>query len=212
MNGGLELSFELSLDQVSRTFGSRRALKPLTASVSTGQVMVVTGPNGSGKSTLLKIVARLMRPTSGRVTWRSDGKELGIEASRTLLGMVSPDLTLYDELTAIENLAFFSRVRGVAGTRASSERILAELGLAGRGDDLVGAFSSGMKQRLKFAFALMHRPRLLLLDEPTSNLDEQGVLMVRGLIEAARNDTCIVIATNEPEEVLWGDFVIKLGT
>lgn len=207
------MPFQLSIEQVSRVFGSRRALKGVTALVSTGQVMVVTGPNGSGKSTLLKIAARLMRPTSGRITWRDDCRELGIEASRTVLGMVSPDLTLYDELTAIENLMFFSRARGAAsmGTRASAQGILAELGLGGRGDDLVGAFSSGMKQRLKYAFALMHSPKLLLLDEPTANLDEQGSSMVRGLVESARHNTCVVIATNEPEEVRWGDFVIQLG-
>ncbi len=173
--------------------------------------MVVTGPNGSGKSTLLKIAARLMRPTSGQVTWRADGRELGIETARTVLGMVSPDLTLYDELTAVENLMFFSRVRGLAGARGAAPGLLAQLGLAGRGDDLVGTFSSGMKQRLKYAFALMHHPSLLLLDEPTANLDEQGSAMVRGIIDAARRDTCIVMATNEPEEVSWGDFVIKLG-
>jgi len=173
--------------------------------------MVVTGPNGSGKSTLLKIAARLMRPTSGQVTWRADGRELGIEAARTVLGMVSPDLTLYDELTAVENLMFFSRARGLAGARGAAPNLLAQLGLAGRGDDLVGTFSSGMKQRLKYAFALMHHPSLLLLDEPTANLDEQGSAMVRGIIDAARRDTCIVMATNEPEEVSWGDFVIKLG-
>ncbi|MGB4337321.1 MAG: ABC transporter ATP-binding protein [Bacillota bacterium] len=223
--------FELSLEQVSHSFGKRRVLTSVSAAVRAGQVMVVTGPNGSGKSTLIKIAARLIRPASGRVVWRAGGRELGMDAAKGVVGLVSPELTLYDELTAIENLLFFARVRGWSGhglvrwrglagaedvaagggARARARAILEQVGLEGRGDDLVGTYSSGMKQRLKYAFALMHSPALLLLDEPTANLDEAGTEIVRRIIAEARGSACVVVATNEPEEVTWGDAVIRLG-
>lgn len=223
--------FELSLEQVSHSFGKRRVLTSVSAAVRAGQVMVVTGPNGSGKSTLIKIAARLIRPASGRVVWRAGGRELGMDAAKGVVGLVSPELTLYDELTAIENLLFFARVRGWSGhglvrwrglagaedvaagggARARARAILEQVGLEGRGDDLVGTYSSGMKQRLKYTFALMHSPALLLLDEPTANLDEAGTEIVRRIIAEARGSACVVVATNEPEEVTWGDAVIRLG-
>ena len=223
--------FELSLEQVSHSFGKRRVLTSVSAAVRAGQVMVVTGPNGSGKSTLIKIAARLIRPASGRVVWRAGGRELGMDAAKGVVGLVSPELPLYDELTAIENLLYFARVRGRSGhglvrwrglagaedvaagggARARARAILEQVGLEGRGDDLVGTYSSGMKQRLKYAFALMHSPALLLLDEPTANLDEAGTEIVRRIIAEARGSACVVVATNEPEEVTWGDAVIRLG-
>ena len=210
--------FELSLEQVSHSFGKRRVLTSVSAAVRARQVMVVTGPNGSGKSTLIKIAARLIRPASGRVVWRAGGRELGMDAAKGVVGLVSPELTLYDELTAIENLLFFARVRGWSGhglvrwrglagaedvaagggARARARAILEQVGLEGRGDDLVGTYSSGMKQRLKYAFALMHSPALLLLDEPTANLDEAGTEIVRRIIAEARGSACVVVATNEP--------------
>ena len=125
--------------------------------------------------------------------------------------MVSPDLTLYDELSAAENLRFFAQVRGLSATPEFVGSLLDRFGLGGRGGDLVRAYSSGMKQRLKYAFALMHDPPLLILDEPTANLDERGVALVHDTIAQARLRKCVVMATNEPEEVRLGDVVIQLG-
>ncbi len=125
--------------------------------------------------------------------------------------MVSPDLTVYDEMSAIENLRFFAQVRGLGAGPELAKSLLDRFGLGGRGRDLVGAYSSGMKQRLKYAFALMHDPPLLLLDEPTANLDERGIALVHDTIAQARLSKCIVIATNEPEEVRLGDVIIQLG-
>jgi heme exporter protein A len=183
----------------------------ITASVGHGEVLVVTGPNGSGKSTLLMVIAGLLRPTRGRVVAALDGKPLALADRREWLGMVAPDLTLYPELTALENLRFFEQVRGRVPREKELAALLERVGLAGRGQDQVGTFSSGMRQRLKYAFALAHAPRVLLLDEPTANLDVAGVSMVEGVIAEQRRRGVLVLATNEPEEVRHGDRCLALG-
>ena len=203
--------FELVLESVSKSYGARQVLRSVSATVRTGQVLAITGPNGSGKSTLIKAVCRLIRPTHGRILWKLGGKEVPAEARRKIIGFVSPDLMFYDELTAAENLRFFAQVRGMKIADEDIESALDSLHLGGRGSDVVGSYSSGMKQRLKYAYALQHDPPLLLLDEPTANLDTQGVSLVHDLIEDSKRSKCIVIATNEPEEVGLGDIVIKLG-
>jgi heme exporter protein A len=208
--GGSDL-VQLELEAVSKRFGRRRVFEALSVDVRQGQVLVVTGQNGSGKSTLLMVIAGLLRPTRGRVVVSVDGKPLAPESRREWLGMVAPDLTLYPELTARENLRFFERVRGREPRDGVLIELLERVGLAGRGDDLVSTFSSGMRQRLKYAFALAHGPKLLLLDEPTANLDVAGVSMVEELIAEQRERGILVLATNEPDEVRHGDRRIALG-
>ena len=129
-----------------------------------------------------------------------------------MVGVVGPDLALYHELTALENLAFFAQLRGLSGDAGQLNGLLARVGLGGRGNDLVGSYSSGMRQRLKYAQAIMHRPRLLFLDEPTANLDEAGSDIVAGIIAEQRCRGLLVLATNEPEEVRFGDEVLRLGS
>jgi heme exporter protein A len=200
----------LQLEAVSKRFGRRRVFEGLTVEVGHGEVLVITGANGSGKSTLLQVIAGLLRPTRGRVVVSLDGKPLAEADRREWLGMVSPDLTLYPELTALENLRFFELVRGREPREKELSALLERVGLQGRGGDRVGTYSSGMRQRLKYAFALSHAPRLLLLDEPTANLDVSGVSMVEQVIAEQRGRGILVLATNEPEEVRHGDRSLAL--
>jgi heme exporter protein A len=201
----------LRLEGVSKRFGRRRVFEGLTVEVCHGEVLVVTGANGSGKSTLLQVIAGLLRPTRGRVVTTLDGKTLAEADRREWLGVVSPDLTLYPELTALENLRFFERVRGRDPREKELDALLERVGLRGRGGDRVGTFSSGMRQRLKYAFALSHTPHLLLLDEPTANLDVAGVSMVEQVIAEQRGRGVLVLATNEPQEARHGDRSLALG-
>jgi len=201
----------LSLAGVSKRFGRRRVFEGVNAEVGRGEVLVVVGPNGAGKSTLLLVIAGLLRPTRGQVVVSVDGKALPYENRRQWLGMVAPDLTLYQELTALENLRFFERVRGRVPREADLEALLERVGLEGRERDLVGTYSSGMRQRLKYAFALAHAPKVLLLDEPTANLDASGVSMVEEVIAEQRRRGVLVLATNEPEEARFGDHCVALG-
>lgn len=206
-------ALSVTLQNVSHRFGMRAVFHDVSLRIAAGQVGVITGANGSGKSTLLKIVAGLLAPTSGEATVCVGGVCLDSQARRAALGYVSPDLTLYKELTGAENLAFFARLRGKTLSTEEMRALLGEVGLRGRGRDLVGGYSSGMRQRLKYAFALLARPPILILDEPTANLDVDGMAIVEQLIAAQRERAgggLTLIGTNEPREVTWGDQVVRL--
>lgn len=200
------------LQDVAHRFGHRPVFAPVRAQVRSGQVLAITGPNGSGKSTLLRIIAGLLPATQGTVTVTVGGQVQDAFQRRRFIGYVAPDLTLYRELTGVENLQFFARLQGIALSREVLTTLLATVGLRGRGRDPVRTYSSGMRQRLKYAFALLHRPPVLLLDEPTANLDMDGRAMVENLIarHRTRPDGVVILATNEPGEVVWGDMVVRL--
>jgi heme exporter protein A len=200
----------IELHKVGKRYGRLRVFRDMGAEVRSGQVLVIAGRNGSGKSTLLRIVAGLARPTSGQVVFYEEDRVLAPEERRRRSGLVAVDVAMYGELTAWENLSFFARVRNLRLSSEEGERALAEVGLAGRADDLVQTYSSGMRQRLKYACALLHRPPFLLLDEPGSNLDEAGRAIVEGIIGRQRERGLVVLATNEPREVAYGDIVLRV--
>ncbi len=201
------------LNKVSHNFGARRVFSPLETSFQSGETGVVTGINGSGKSTLFRIIAGLLQPAGGSVDMLHGAESLDALARRAHIGYVSPDLTLYRELTGVENLQFFSELQGRELRKAELAELLTEVGLKGRGRDLVGSYSSGMRQRLKYAFALLNAPPILLLDEPTANLDIAGMEMVERIVARQREHPqggITLIATNEPRELDWGDRLIRL--
>ena len=187
-------------------------LAGLSLTLRAGETLVVAGANGSGKSTLLRLLCGLQRPSAGEVIYQVGGRRLRPSEARHLIGWVAPDLQLYRELTALENLEFFAQVRGLRRTRAELEALLGEIGLPGRGDDLLAAYSSGMAQRLRYAYALLHQPPVLLLDEPTATLDERGAAVVERIVEAQRARGITVIATNDQRELRYGDYVLRLET
>ena len=166
-------------------------------------IVAVTGPNGAGKTTLLKVLAALLRPGRGELRWEEGGRPIEPRAVRLRAGFAGPEIGLYEDLSGLENLAFFARARGLPWSDAEGRRELARLGLEGRGDERVGAYSSGMKQRVKLAFALQGRPRLVLLDEPGSNLDAEGRATTAALVREAAGEALVVVATNEASEAAW---------
>jgi heme exporter protein A len=185
-----------------RRFGRLTVLGGVSASVAAGQTLLVTGRNGSGKSTLLRCLAGLLLPDSGTIDYREDegdGGPLDAAARRRRTGLVAPDLAFYGELTAAENLDFFARLRGV--DRERGRELLRRLELPA--DRLASALSSGMRQRLRWAWALLHRPRLLLLDEPFQNLDAAGLTITRRLLDdhLASAPALAVIANPVPLEL-----------
>ena len=207
-NGDLRLE----LNDLAAGYGARRVLAGLTLTLRGGETLVVAGANGSGKSTLLRLICGLQRPTAGAITYIAGDRRARPEEARDLVGWVAPDLQLYRELTALENLEFFARVRGLRRMRAELEVLLEQIGLGGRGDDLLAAYSSGMAQRLRYTYALLHRPPVLLLDEPTVTLDERGAALVEQVVAAQRERGITIIATNDPRELRFGDYVLRLGT
>jgi heme exporter protein A len=169
----------LRFDGLRRRFGRLAVLRGVSGAAGPGELLLVHGPNGSGKSTLLRCLAGLLAPEAGTIDYREEGEEpLSTPERRQRIGWIAPDLELYGDLTVGENLDFFARLRR-CGTERGLE-ILERLQLpAGRG---TATLSSGMRQRLRWAWALLHRPRLLLLDEPFQNLDQPGEDEARHLL------------------------------
>ncbi len=179
-----------------RRFGERRALAGLDLEVAAGETVVVTGPNGAGKTTLLRVLATVLRPTSGEVT--VGGHMLPREATRArpAIGYIAHEPLVYPGLTARENLELFAALYDVDAGRVGPALEL--VGLGRRSDDLAGEFSRGMLARLAIARATLHDPELLLLDEPTAGLDTDGHAVLVELLERRRGRTAL-IATHEPE-------------
>jgi heme exporter protein A len=203
---------QLQLTDIAIDYDSRRVVTGISLQLTTGETLVVAGANGSGKSSLLRVLCGLQRPSRGVVQYRIDGTVLQPEQTREMVGWLSPDLQLYRELTALENLRFFAQVRGLVLSDADLTERLEQVGLHGRGGDLLAAYSSGMAQRLRYAFALLHQPWVLLLDEPTVTFDEHGIMLFEQVVEQQHaRGGILVIATNDPREVRFGDYVLRLG-
>lgn len=204
------MSYELVCEAVGHRFGRRRLFADISLRLAGSGSVCITGPNGSGKSTFLKVLVGLLLPARGTVAWHADGRKLAASEVRSHLGFVSPDLQLYGELTAAENLAFFARIRRLPDPGRDWSDALARVGLEGRAHDIVGNFSSGQRQRMKYLVATLHDPPFLLLDEPTSNLDSAGCELVERIIARQRERGILIVATNDKEEYRFGDRVVSL--
>jgi heme exporter protein A len=202
--------FSLEVKNLTKYFGARKVFKGLNFSVTEHQALAITGKNGSGKTTLLKILSGLIFPTYGEVVFNSNGNRLKREKVKKTTGLVAPDLNLYDELSALENLKFLSRVQGIKIENKELVEKIEKVGLRNRKDDLVSFFSSGMKQRLKYAFALLSDPRILLLDEPSSNLDKEGISYLEDVICQQKKRGILILATNKEDEIGYGDQIVNL--
>ncbi len=201
-------NYTVILNNLVKYFGRRLVFNNINHRFDSGNIYGIAGPNGSGKSTIVKIIANLISPTKGKVVHLDGEKEINYERLHNYIGFVSPYLFLYDEFTAYENLIYFSKIRGVKFNEAYADFLLSEFNLYKRRDDVIRGYSSGMKQRLKFIFALIHNPQLVILDEPTSNLDAPGKEKVYEIIAKNRNEKLFIIASNEESDLeLCGEII-----
>ena len=201
----MSLDFEtLSVEDVSRHFGRRRALSRVSFQAQRGSVLGLLGPNGAGKSTMLGILGTLQRQTSGHVRYGSHEAGSHGAALRAAIGVLGHDLFLYPELTARENLVFFAALSGVTDPAAAAAASLERAGLADRGDDQVGSFSRGMRQRVALERALIHRPRLVLLDEPFTGLDDASTGMLVNRLRGLRDEGAIVLLATHDLDLAEG--------
>ena len=204
------INYSLSIQNVKKVFGRRLIFKDIDLNLVSGKVYGLAGKNGSGKSTLAKIIAGIISPTSGKIEHSLNQAKIKEQNLHDHLGFVSPYLVLYDEFTAMENIRFFSKIRGDKFNESRAKNLLENFQLGDRDNDELKGYSSGMKQRMKFIFALMHRPELLILDEPTSNLDEAGKKIVYSTVTDKLKENLVIIASNESSDLDLCDEIIQI--
>jgi heme exporter protein A len=189
---------QLTADDVSRHFGRRRALSRISFQAKGGTILGLLGPNGAGKSTMIALLATLLRPSGGEIHYGSHSARSTGAGLRAAIGILGHDLFLYPELSARENLIFFAGLYGAPDARAAAGRALECAGLADRGDDPIANFSRGMRQRVALERALIHGPRLVLLDEPFTGLDDaSAAALVARLSGLRREGAIVVLATHD---------------
>src|SRR5262245_59226239 len=166
----------LEVHDLRKVYGTNVALAGLTCAVAEGEMFGLLGPNGAGKTTLLHIIASLIEPTGGEVRLFGEPLRRSALSSRRFVGVATQDVALYGELSARENLRFFGKLYGMTGANLEKrvDEVLELTGLGDRAGDRVETYSGGMKRRLNLGAAVVHRPRLLLLDEPTTGVDPQS--------------------------------------
>ena len=194
----------LTFADVTLDFRRRRALNRVSLSIKSGEIVAVLGPNGAGKTTLLFVAATLLTPTSGAVRfgeWTAAG---GGDDLRRRIGLVGHDLYVYSDLSAVQNLRFFANLYQVEGANGRVESAVRQAGLDGRGHESIATFSRGMRQRLAIERALIHDPRLVLLDEPFTGLDEASAEQLKTRLRTLREQGCMVVVTTHDIEAVDG--------
>lgn len=194
----------LDVVDVARYFGRRKALSQVTFSCEAGEIVGLLGPNGAGKSTLLNILATLLSASKGHVLYGDRTAADGGADIRGAIGLLGHDLFLYPELTARENLEFFARLYGLPDAAGVVARALDAAGLATRGDDLVSGFSRGMRQRVALERALLHDPRLILLDEPFTGLDQASTAALVARLRERQHAGCLIVLATHDLDVVDG--------
>lgn len=208
MSQGIRVVFR----NLGKRYDQRVIFRGIEGVAEPGSVLVLTGPNGSGKSTLVSILCGLLRPSRGTVQYLSGQSEVARPEWRLHSGVVAPGMSVYEELTARENLLFFARVRGLKTGRAGIDRLVERVGLDPERTTPVAGYSTGMRQRLKIAQAILSEPDVLFLDEPGSNLDPAGRDWLEEWVVAfAAEGKTVVLATNDRREMEWGVERVELA-
>jgi ABC-type multidrug transport system ATPase subunit len=177
---------------LERRFGEKRVIRGLDFDVAEGSFLLLTGPNGSGKSTLLSLVAGLLAPTKGTIE---------VDCTRRDLGFLAHEPLVYRELTALENLDLYGRLYRIPERRERIGMVLERFGLWDARHQRVSSYSRGMAQRLAFCRALLHEPRLVLLDEPYSGLDADAAAVVDEELAALAASRTLVVSTHDPGRI-----------
>ena len=180
----------LRFEKIDKRYGGLYALRRVTLEIAPGECVALVGRNGSGKTTLLRIASQIVRPTAGKLSFPSISGQTE-RVGRP--GYVGHSTMVYDELTAEENLIFFAKLQDVDQPAARSEELLKEVGLFERRSSPVRTFSRGMRQRIAIARALIHRPSVLLFDEPATGLDPLGITWLAQSLAALNKSGCTIV-------------------
>lgn len=192
----------IDCNNISKAFSSvNYVFKDINLKINSGDVIAITGYNGSGKSTLIKIISGILKQTHGSIKYFKNNESINKDEFKKYYGFVAPYLNLYEEFHPVEHLKLFARIRKIDFDKDYYISLLKQFNIFEARRKLIRDFSSGMKQRMKFVLALQHKPEILFLDEPTSNLDEEGIESVNNLVKKFKSVNKIVImATNEERE------------
>jgi heme exporter protein A len=193
---------EIEVDGLRKTFGRREVLRGLSFALERGGFLTMFGPNGAGKTTTLRVLATLLTASQGSVRVAGHDVREDPMPVRRSVGLISHAPMLYLDLTAQENLRFYADMYGLEDREARITELLERLELSHRRYDVVRTFSKGMRQRLAIARAILHRPRVLLLDEPHSGLDPRAVDILDGLLAEIREEHTFVMVTHHIEKGL----------
>lgn len=197
-----EAMIEIKAENISKAYSYKiNIFKDVTLHLKSGDSLSITGRNGSGKSTLLKTIAGLISHSTGKIEYSLDNKIIPNTEFNTHYGILTPYLNIYEEFTPLEILRLTNQIRGMAIDENLNLELLEKVGLIARKDDKVSEFSSGMKQRMKLCLAFCHKPKVLFLDEPFTNLDTSGIAVVKSLVsEFKAANGLLIIATNDENE------------
>ncbi|MBL7093523.1 heme ABC exporter ATP-binding protein CcmA [candidate division KSB1 bacterium] len=193
----------IKINNITKSFGNFFALRGIDLQIHSGEFWIIVGPNGAGKTTLLKILSTLSKPTEGKIEiGRNISDQSGIEL-RSQIGFIGHQSFLYGNLSAEENLTFYARMYGLKNEKNIIHAKLTQVGLYDRRDDLVRNFSRGMQQRLTIARALLPDPKIILLDEPFSGLDQQGIDLFSSLLTSLITPERIILMTTHNLYLGW---------
>jgi len=204
----------IHVHDITKNFGSMTVLDNVNFSVKGGEFLTIVGPNGAGKTTLIKIMATLVNATGGTVEIGGFNVKKSPEKVRGIIGVISHNTYLYNELTAGENLKFFEKMYAIPDSDKRVDEVLGETGLSDRKHDRVGTFSRGMKQRLSIARAILHKPAVLLLDEPYTGLDQQASASLESVLDSLTGSgiTTIMISHDLKRGLALADQVMIMAS
>ena len=204
----------IHVHDITKNFGSMTVLDGVNFSVKGGEFLTIVGPNGAGKTTLIKIMATLVNATAGTVEIGGFNVKKSPEKVRGIIGVISHNTYLYNELTAGENLKFFGKMYAIPEIDRRVDEVLGETGLSDRKHDRVGTFSRGMKQRLSIARAILHNPAVLLLDEPYTGLDQQASASLESVLDSLTGSgiTTIMISHDLKRGLALADQVMIMAS
>lgn len=202
---------EVRLEKLSRSFGAQQVLRDVNHHIAEGTAHAVLGGNGSGKSTLLRLVQGSLTPSSGKVVYLQNGKEAQPDKLPYIISLAGPYLELIEELTAFEFLSFYEKFRPFL-QNIDPKQLLEIAMLTEAADKEIRHFSSGMRQRLRLAVAMLSQSSLILLDEPSSNLDPRGVGWYQQLVENYRQGRTMLVGSNfQEEEIFFCDHQLEIA-
>ena len=200
---------ELRVTSLTKKYGYKSVFSDLNF-ISTSTVMGIAGANGSGKSTLLRVLSGLLKPTSGKIEWTIDRNPVDMAGFKQNIGYTAPYVELYEELTVFENLEFILKVRGLSDNNTIPDQ-LKKMDAVDLSGQFYGSLSTGQRQRIKLAAAMIHQPSILFLDEPGSNLDKKGLGRVEQMIQEFKSSrTFVLIASNLSAELDLCDQIFHL--